>query len=470
MRRRLCPAEGGIALISVTVLLFVVVGSSLLLVWFMNQQQTAVGTRLRAVAAAAVAESGVHWVLAILESVAPDGSGPGRAWRTAGHSEMIQVGPFHGRFTVSLVDEADGAIVVTSVGETGGVVRRLRARVYLASPALLAGLYAASVVRLERPPAATFILPYGAGGRDRPWVHIGAGQGVWLPSTDVALNASSLTFHADPGPVDGAGEVTGSATPPRPAPVRFLLARGADLALGPDRQPVDVQQLRVMGLNVDRDVARIVAPPGLPQVDRAYYQALAAANTDNATLNEAVGRYHGDGDLARKRDSLYSLAQFEKLLSYLRAGLRAPRLTGVIYLTGELTLSDRQRLEVADGTLVAEGVVQVSNGASLAITHSAGTRTLAGLLVLNDGALAVTHGARLRVHGLVYVSRVIALGAGAHVDIVGSMLSGDPVLAFRNFGATVVIRYDPAVLGTRGLRMPPDAPVVAWVAAWEEPP
>ena len=34
----------------------------------------------------------------------------------------------------------------------------------------------------------------------------------------------------------------------------------------------------------------------------------------------------------------------------------------------------------------------------------------------------------------------------------------------------IVIRYDPAVLGTPGLRVPVDAPVIAWVARWEELP
>ncbi len=58
----------------------------------------------------------------------------------------------------------------------------------------------------------------------------------------------------------------------------------------------------------------------------------------------------------------------------------------------------------------------------------------------------------------------------ARADIVGAALSADRGLSFRNVAATVVIRYDPAVLGTPGLHVAADAPVVAWVAAWEELP
>ena len=52
---------------------------------------------------------------------------------------------------------------------------------------------------------------------------------------------------------------------------------------------------------------------------------------------------------------------------------------------------------------------------------------------------------------------------------MGALVSNDPGLSFRNLGR-VVIRYDPAVLGTPGFRVAEDAPVVAWVAVWQESP
>ena len=468
--RRVLHREAGGVLLVVLVILLVVAGSSASFIWFMNQQQTRAGARYRAAAAMAVAEAGVHRALSILESLAPDGRSPGRTWRPTVHSEVLPVGALEGRFTFSLTDEADGAIVVTSIGEVAGAARRLRARVYLASPALLAALHGTSFVRLEKPPAATFILPYGAGIGDRPWIHIAAGKGVWFATTDISINDPSVVFDAGPGPVDAPEGASKATTLPRPGPVRLLLARGAELTLGQDRQRVDVQQLRTMGVYIEGAVLRSEALPGLPEVDRAYYQTLAAANTDNSGLNEAAGQYLGDGDLARKRDSLYSAGQFEQLQAYLKAGLQRPRLQGVIYIKGGVTLLEGQQLQITDGALVTESTVHLIEGASLEVIHSAATRTLPGIIVLDNGALAVTQGARLRVHGLVYASRVFDVDEGARVDIVGAVLGNDRGHSFRNFGATVVIRYDPAVLGTPGLRVPNHAPVVAWVAAWEELP
>lgn len=461
--------EAGIALLVTIMILLAVTGASASFIWLMNQQQARAGLRYRSAAALAVAEAGVHWALSILESVAPDG-GSGRAWRSGAHSEAYPVGPLKGRFTLSLVDDADGAIVITSAGEVAGLTRRLRARVYLASPALLAALHGTSFVRLEKPPAATFILPYGAGIGDRSWIHIAAGRGIWFATADVSINDPSVAFEAGPGPVDAPLGANQATTPPRPGPVRLLLTHGAELTLGPDRQRVEVQQLRAVGVHLEGVILRAGALPRLPEVDRAFYQARAAANTGNASLNEAAGQSLGNVDLARKRDSLYSARQFALLQTYLKAGLRQPQLLGVIYVKGSVDLVEGQRIQIVDGALVAESTVHLIEGASLEVTHSAATRTLPGIIVLDNGALVVTQGARLRAHGLVYANRVIDVGDGAHMDVVGAVLGNDGTHSFRNLAATVIIRYDPAVLGTPGLRVPNEAPVVAWVAQWEELP
>ena len=463
--------EAGMVLLVVLMILLVVSGSSASFIWFMNQQQTRAGLRFRSAAALAVAEAGVYRVLSILETVAPGGRSPGRVWRDSAYAETMSVGPLEGRFTVSLTDEADGAIIVTSAGQVGGVTRRVRARVYLASPALLAALYGASEVRLERPPAATFLLPYGAGIGDRPWIHVAAGTGIWFATPSVSINDPSVSFGARPGPVDAPEGVNSATAVPRPGPVRLLLARGAELTLDQPRHRVDVQQLRAMGVYLEGVVLRTEALPRVPEVDRAYYQTLAAANTRNATLNEAAGRYLGDADLTSKRDSLYTQREFEQLRAYLQAGLARPRFEGVLYVKGVVELFGGQQVEIADGSLVTESGVHLNLGATLEITHSPATRTLPGLLVTGIiGTLIVTEGARLQVHGLVYASRAFDVNDGARVDIVGAVLDNDGELSFRNQAATVVIRYDPAVLGTPGLRIPQDSPVVAWVAGWEELP
>ena len=460
----------GMALLAVLLILLIITGSSASFIWFMNQQQTRAGTRFRSAAAMAVAEAGVHRALSILESVAPDGT-PGRFWRPAAHSEILPVATLEGRFTLSAADEAGGAIAITSAGEVGGVTRRLRARVYLASPALLVALYGTSLVRIERPPAAIAIVPYGSAIEDRPWVHIAAGRGIGFGATDVSINNPAVAMEPGPGPVlppPGKDDASGL---PIAGPVRLLLARAADLTIGPEHQRVDVQQLRVMGVRIEGVTLRTEALPRLPQPQRAFFQAQAAANTSNANVNESAGKYLGLEDLARKRDSVYSQEHFEQLQAFLDTGPQGPRgLQGWIYVRGGVSLSERQQLAIADGVLVTEDTLRLSNGATLEITHSAATRTLPGIIVLDNGGLIVAHKARLRAHGLVFVSRIVDVWEGARVDIVEALLGSDPVLSFRNLGARVLIRYDPAVLGTPGLRVPDDAPVVAWVAAWEELP
>ncbi|MBI3998576.1 MAG: hypothetical protein HY355_06040, partial [Armatimonadetes bacterium] len=210
--------EGGYAVLVALLILLAIVGSSLSFLWVMNRLQARAGARLRLAAAMGVAEAGVHRALAALETVAPDGGSPGRSWRPSAYSEVVQVGPLEGRFTLSLADEAGGAIVITSAGEVAGVTRRLRARVYLASPAQLVGLYGASLVRLEDRPGAIFILPYGAAIGDRPWIHIAAGRGIWFATAEVAINDPSVPFDAGPGPVDGPQGANAATVPPSPGP------------------------------------------------------------------------------------------------------------------------------------------------------------------------------------------------------------------------------------------------------------
>lgn len=470
-----CPrqpfaAERGAALLLVLVFLVTVGGSSAVFVWFMNQQQAKAGVRLRAAAATALAEAGVHRAMAILESVAPDGTGPGREWRPTAYSESVTVESLVGRYTLSITDTSDGYVLVTSTGEASGTMRRVRARVALASPALLSALYAMSVVRIEDAPSATVIVPYATATSDRPWVHIAAGREIWFATPSVSVNGSAGTIEVAPGPIDPPAGV-GRRTPlARPESIRLLLANTADLTVDDNHQRVDIELLRNLGIRIDGAVRRIDVFPNPPAVDREYYRARAGANVSNARLNMMAGRYVGDGDLERKQDSLYSSTEFAEIQTYLRAGVQAPRMAGVIYVTGGVVLVEDDRLDIADGSLVTEGTVHLRPGARLEIVHSSVTRALPGLLVLDHGALIIGEDARLRAHGLILASRVFDVMPRARVDVVGSVLAGDRGLSVRNTAATVVIRYDPAVLGTPGLVTAEGGPVVAWIAAWEEQP
>ena len=461
--------QQGIALLVVLVILLAVGASSTAFIWFMQQQQMRAGLRYRSAAALAVAEGGVHRALAVIEGTAPEG-GAGRTWRPTGYTEALSVGPLPGRFTLTLNDAADGSVTVTSVGEVAGVSRRLRARVVLASPALLAGLFGQSIIRLENQGSATFILPYGAAAENRPWVHMAAGRGIWFATPGVAVNDGLPPSDLAPGPSDPPRIDGSAAVLPRPGPLRILLAADAALMVGPDYRQTDIGQARSMGVAVDGVIRRVASFPAAPSVDRAIYRALASANTVNAALNQAAGEAAANETLARKRDSLYRQEEFQQVLTYLHGGLVPPRLQGVIYVIGGVSLLDAQRLQITDGALIAEHTVELHPGARLEVAHAAATRTLPGLVVLGDGGLFINSEARLQVHGLVHISRLIDVHRGARVDVVGAIVGADPHVSLRSDAAQVVIRYDPATLGTTGLSVPDGSPLVAWVAAWEEVP
>ncbi len=143
--------QHGAALLIVLMVMLAVTGASSSFIWLMNQQQTRAGLRMRNAAATALAEAGVHRALAILEGTAPGGARLGREWRPTNYTEEFPTSVPPGRFTVSITDDVDGAVLITSAGEVANTIRRLRARTYLASPALLTGLYGAGIVHLQRP-------------------------------------------------------------------------------------------------------------------------------------------------------------------------------------------------------------------------------------------------------------------------------------------------------------------------------
>ncbi len=460
------PREAGMALLIVLLLLLVVTGSSTSFIWFMNQQQTRAGLRHRTAVALSLAEAGIYRATAILEAVAPDGS-PGRNWRPTDYSEEVPVGPLRGRFTLALTDDPDGAVVVTSVGEVSGVRRGVRARVRLASPALLAALYGRSYIRLDGPPAATAIMPYRAVTGGRPWTHIAAGQGIWFASTMVSINKSGAPFPQGSGPVDSP---LGEEDVSLPVPVHLLLSTDADVLIDRDQQTTGSQPLRAMGMNLEREESRTAAFPDPPEVDRTFYKAEAINNTANADLNKAAGETLSDLDLKQKRDSHYTAVQFETLQRFADTLHHPFRLHGPVYVTGGVTVADQADLSLTDGALITEGSVRLGHGSRVEIIHSRSTRMLPGLIALNNGGLFIGTEAQLRVHGLVYADWLLEVSRGARVEVVGSILGADRTLSFWNAGAAVLIRYDPAVLGTLGPYVPPRGAVVTWIASWEELP
>jgi hypothetical protein len=182
--------------------------------------------------------------------------------------------------------------------------------------------------------------------------------------------------------------------------IRISLPRAGIVSVGGADQTVDPIQVRAFGVPIDAITRKDSGLPDPPAVYREYFSAAASSNTDNASVNRAAGLLAGDADLAHKRDSLYSGAQFLNVVAYLAAERRAVVLRGVIYVRGIVVLSDRQELKIRDGALIAESTVHVGPAASLTIEHSAVSRTLPGLITLDLGKVSLAPEASLRVHGL----------------------------------------------------------------------
>ncbi len=457
--------ESGQTLLVVLIILIAVAASSTSFIWFMNQQQTRAGSRYRSAAALTVAQAGLARALAIIESTAPDGT-PGRDWRPSAHTEALATGSIEGGYTIAVQDHPEWGLLVTSEGRAGAAVRRIQARVVPAPPALLAALYASASLRLVRPPAALAIAPYGAIA-EQPWVGIAAGGEIWFASERVRLNDPAASPALPAGPLDPLGIIDRpEIRPPLPL-LRVLLLKEAGVLLGEARREADADRLRAAGFAV-AEVRRVPALPPLPEPAMELYARLAEENRANALLNRAAGRFAGDHDLERKEDSRYDAAQMARLITYLNAQSRDERLRGMIYVGGRVTVPPRERLEIADGTLVAENTVKVDEEGELRVTHTARSRFLPGVIVLDPGGLVLGRGARLFAHGLVDAAQLIDLAEEAVVDVVGAIAARASGLSLRNGGASIALRYDPAVLGTYGLRVSAKDPVVAWVAAWEE--
>lgn len=470
--RRTRSADGQ-ALLIILVIMLAVSASAASFIWFMNQQQTRAGARYRSQAALHLAEAGVSRALSLLEAQWPEAGSPGGRWPPEGFSEEVAVGPLQGRFSVTFEPAADGGLFVASEGEAGGVVRRLRARVQMASPALLAGVYASSAIHFDRPGAALFVLPYSTETGDRRWVHVAAGEEIWFAQAQVALNLPPLPEGLMPGPGARTPEPIAPTPDPgasEPRPVVILLAGDAGLAFGGDRRRMDAQSLHAAGVRQIGEVLRTERMPAPPAVARDYFRSLALANAANAAINREAGRHAGNADLERKADSLYAPEQMAAVLAYLASSGDPSPLRGVVYVTGMVAVPRGSRISIADGALIADSTLIVEREAELVVTHGARTRTLPGIITLGEGAIVVAADARLRAHGLVYATRIVDTAPGARIEVVGALLGRDASTSIRINAATVVVRYDFAVLGTPGLRPAGGGPAVAWIIAWEEPP
>ena len=433
-------------------------------VWITDRQQRVAGHRYASTAALALAEAGIHRALWHLEH-----GGPVRApwtWRSDGPRSGAGADPGlpGGVVRVDVEPRPDGTYIITSEGQAGGHARRLLAVARFAPVGLRAGLFTAGTLYLAPPPAAIHVTgplePWSA-----PWVHVGVGDDLWLGSMTSAFNRSMSAVPTRPATGTRPARHPVPSPTSRPLPVRVLARTPFPVTVGSAREPLLPPQLANLGFAV----RRFPAGAWTPVVDWEALRRLALANEQNAELNHLVGRWTGDTELAAQRTAQYTHQQFQRIALYLHhAGASNLGLRGPVAVEGVVELPARVRVAVTDGALLIQGGLFLNSGAAVEISHGLRDRQLPGLIVLGSpGTVHVGAGGLLRADGLVLTDGPFVVDAAGHAEVVGALVSRAPDVGIRNFG-TLVVRYDPAVPGTVGVR--PGAPGAGsiWVERWED--
>ncbi|MGQ0568563.1 MAG: hypothetical protein ACT4P5_03375 [Armatimonadota bacterium] len=439
----------GHALVSVLVLFLILTMFALAFIALMNSDQRLVGQSYRGTAALYLAEAGVQKTVWLLTHRPASGS-QHAGWPSEGYQEALG----SGRFVVETMTEDASVLALTVRGEVGGVARRVRLTARIAPKALGFGLFAGDAVAMTgqarayvvpclRPQRACHRLGDIALSRDLLLEREAALNA--LDGRRLALREGTLPDHA----LFGLSSAWADARLPDVLP--DLVVTGKDeLSVGMDSRPLndlsalhrDYPGVHVKGLRTDE--------ASMPSVDLEHYRVLAAANRGNQALNHAVGERMLDRTLREKKDSEYTPAQVEEILSYLEARRRQEReiltLQGVIFVEGIVNISST--LPIADGALVVRGTIQVMDRARLEVRHGPTTTTLPGVIAFGDGGMIrLGQGSVAVVDGIVLASVGIEV-VKASVDVSGSILTGQ---GFVNDDGLVVIRYQPNVLTTVGL-------------------
>ncbi|HEY3246799.1 MAG TPA: hypothetical protein VGK88_00730 [bacterium] len=414
-------------------------------------RQQLVGYRYRVLAARYAAEAGIE--RAIWELRGPD--------RVLGLRVPLGNGS-GGRFAVESVDDQGGGFLrIVSRGEFRGLTRKVQATVKLSPGVLRYALFGDRLLRFEGSESRTYVVPASSARGCASGGLFGSNREVWIATPGVAINdfAGTLLPLRDGDQSDRVLTATG----------QLVLPAGAVLTFGGDHRPVDdPAELSLEDIKLGAAIVVGGPPEEPPSIDRAVLQSLAEANTANAELNEAVGRRMGRPDLRLKRNSVYEREDFDLIVRYLTL---APGevLTGPIFVRSSAVVPDGASIRIVDGFLATEGSLTIKTGGRLEVRHSLRSRLLPGVVTIGATApLVVQQHGTLVVDGLVYAGRIFDAGEGAVIDIVGSLMAADPLLSFRNHSATVVVRYDPAVLGTIGIRPPPGVGAVVRIVAWTE--
>ncbi len=435
--------QNGQALVIVVVVMMILQIVAWAFLSRVNFEQRLAGGATRDLAALYLAEGGLQRALWILEEGTPEAAtGNG----SLPHQEMLGAGTF----TIEALDPLpEGLTSIVVRGEVSGASRRVKALARLGPEALVYGLYGEGTVAFGGR-ARTYLVPFRAGGGGcRRTGDLAAGGEIRFDSPRATLNAfRSFTLTLREGTIADNG-LLDSPGPPESdmGLLDLVLAGGARLFSGIEQTPVELDELQrqVRGLGVRR--VRVRPRVLLPSFDIRHYIALAEKNTANAPLNRAVGEAIGELGLFEKTHSRYSAEEFEAILAYLQAQPKKPTLQGIIVVDGDVNLQQGSKLSIADGALVALGDITINELARLEVRHGPTTTTLPGIVTGGSGSIHIGDRAMAIVDGLILTAGDLEVQAGV-LDVIGAIAAG----SFFNADGTVVVRYDPRVLVTAGLR------------------
>ena len=420
--------DGGQALLLVLVIAALLAPLAAGFVSAMSLQQRLAGERLRAVSALYLAEAGVEKTFWYLEGEAPDGSRDA-SWRPRSHTEELHADTLRGRFTLDARDESDGVVSIRSWGEVGRTRRGVRVVAWIASAALDHALFGAGLLAVEGDQARlslTEVLEEGCA----PRVMVVSAAELWFrtPGSRVEFRPCADDPMLYVGLPDALrltiGDVHGAA--------RYLGLRQFGIDVG----PVEVREIR-------NEVA--------PTPDVAGLRRRAASNVANEEVNRIAGEAANRPELRDKRHSLYTAEEFALVLRHLRG--RTATLLGPVFVEGHTVILADVPLTISEGFLAARGAVTVEPGARLTVRHGPTSRFLPGLVTIGaEAALVVGEGAKVTVDGVVLAEGIVDIREGATVEVVGSLIAASSQRSLRLNNGTLSIRYDPAAPGTWGLR------------------
>lgn len=159
-------------------------------------------------------------------------------------------------------------------------------------------------------------------------------------------------------------------------------------------------------------------------------------------------------------DYIYTEQEFKTLLNNANLIVPLGGGTGIIYVTGNVGITNSHKLTV-NGLLVVDGSIAVKNSSQLTV-NSVGGGVPAGLLA--KGKIEIQNSSTLDVGGLVYALNTISFSNSVSANLNGGIMSGTAII-FEN-SVSVNITYNQQAVNT-ALGLADDSPTIT-LEHWEE--